>query len=252
MRVRQTRIGLPFLLLVATFAPGASAGTVYDAAGDFSLASNPNGVWSYGTTGTTLTGPLTLFNMTENNVGAPFLDGWVGNQVMFNSNFPVVAKNMSGSTQSENAVIVFPFELTEHPAPDGSYAIVRFTAPTSGLFQLNTTFSGRETTPTTTDVHVLLDGSSLFDGAVNGFGPPSDQSFATTLSLSAGDHIDFAVGFGSGSNPNFLGDLTALDATISAVPEPSSAVLLGFAAVTGFAFGTIKVCRRSSVSDVIR
>jgi hypothetical protein len=39
----------------------ARANTVYDVAQDFSIASNPNGVWTYGYE-TTLGGPLTLYS----------------------------------------------------------------------------------------------------------------------------------------------------------------------------------------------
>lgn len=93
---------------------------------------------------------------------------------------------------------------------------------------MSATFEGRETepVPTTTDVHILLNGTSLVSGYVNGFGPTSDLTFSVPLNLNAGDHIDFAVGFGS--NGNFLGDTTGLDATISSVPEPSGLVLLLF------------------------
>ena len=68
MRLRRCLEGLLFLVLM--FGDSlASAGTVYNAAGDFSIASNPNGVWSYGTTGTTLTGPLALFTTTKSGIG---------------------------------------------------------------------------------------------------------------------------------------------------------------------------------------
>jgi hypothetical protein len=106
--------------------------------------------------------------------------------------------------------------------------VVRFTAPTSGEFQLNAVFEGREflgSGPATdTDVYILLNGVALFNGEVSGFGPPSDQSFATTLNLNAGDRVDFSVGIGS--DGTFLGDTTALDATLAAVPEPEGFMLL--------------------------
>ena len=105
-------------------------------------------------------------------------------------------------------------------------AVVRFTAPASGEFQLNAVFEGREFQgggpATNTDVHILLDGVALFNGEVSGFG--SDQSFASTLNLNAGDRVDFSVGIGS--DGSFLGDTTALDATLAAVPEPEGLVLL--------------------------
>jgi hypothetical protein len=87
---------------------------------------------------------------------------------------------------------------------------------------------------TTTDVHILLNGVSPFDGAVNGFGPSSDQSFATSLSLQVGDHLDFAVG--DGADGSFLNDSTGLEATISdAIPEPSTfAITCIVAACSGF------------------
>ena len=124
------------------------------------------------------------------------------------------------------------------------------TRPPSGLFQLNTTFSGRETTlPTSTDVHVGygMDPRFTLTGAVNGFGPPSDQSFATTLSLSRWRPTSIsAVGWGLGSTPNFLGDLTALDATISAAPRTQLRCLVGICRIN-------RVCLRDDqgVSEVL-
>jgi hypothetical protein len=109
-------------------------------------------------------------------------------------------------------------------------SIVRFTAPTSGAFLLKSMFSGLDFVgPTTTDVHVLLNEVSIFDGLVNGFGP--GPSFTQVLNLNAGDHVDFAVGYGT--NGNFDFDSTGLAATFQSVPEPASILLLatGIAAV---------------------
>ena len=62
----------------------------------------------------------------------------------------------------------------------------------------------------------------------------SGPSYTSTLSLVAGDRVDFAVGFGS--NRNYIFDSTGLDATLTlhtaAVPEPGSLTLLGAAAAT--------------------
>src|SRR5262249_46211917 len=57
---------------------------------------------------------------------------------------------------------------------------------------------------TTADVHILLNGVSLFAGTIDGFagrpyiarprfGSSPDQSYAALLTLSAGDVLDFAV-----------------------------------------------------------
>ena len=94
--------------------------------------------------------------------------------------------------------------------------------------QLSSSFLGIDTHGTTTDVHILLNGNSIFSGLINGYGSQAD--FSESLSLVAGDKLDFMVGFGS--NFNFSFDSTGLSATLStqSVPEPCSLALLG----TGF------------------
>ena len=49
-------------------------------------------------------------------------------------------------------------------------------------------------------------------------------SFGNTLSLNAGDVLDFSVGFGA--NGNYFFDRTGINASVSAVPEPASLLLL--------------------------
>jgi hypothetical protein len=102
--------------------------------------------------------------------------------------------------------------------------VIRFTAPNAGSFALDSSFTGLDFVgPTTTDVHVLLDGSSIFNGIVDGFGAGSGPSFTTTLTLQKGDIVDFAVGYGT--NQNYLFDSTGITATLSSVPEPASVIL---------------------------
>lgn len=145
MRLKPSLGGWLVLLPILAAGSRASAGTVYSAAGDFSIASNPNGVWSYGTTGTTVTGPLTLYTAAKSGIGgiADWV-GWEGTQPMFGDDFPLVGKNIGATTGTSADIVLLPGELAEHPAPDGSYAVVRFTAPTSGVFLLNADFEGRE------------------------------------------------------------------------------------------------------------
>jgi hypothetical protein len=82
--------------------------------------------------------------------------------------------------------------------------------------------------PTTTDVHILLNGSSLFSDNISSYLVPS--KFTILKSLSSGDTIDFAVGYGV--DGNYFFDSTGLSGSItkensSAVPEPSTLFLLG-------------------------
>ncbi len=112
-----------------------------------------------------------------------------------------------------------------HPGPQGQDSVIRFTAPVAGTFQLASSFTGLDFVgPTTTDVHVLLDGSSIFNGNVDGFGAGSGPSFTTTLTLQKGDTVDFAVGYGT--DGTYFNDTTGITGTLSSVPEPASLILL--------------------------
>jgi hypothetical protein len=235
MRVKGMLKAIVALSIMSAVANRASADLVFSAADDFSTATNPAGPWSYGTTGPTLTGSFTLFPNLEFGTGSSAgVDGWHGTETAFGGHFPYVVKNTTTLIVSPPNVVYLPGKIVLHPAPDPSfggdraYSVVRFTAPAAGLFNLQTVFEGRAPTNegfpegTTTDVHVLLDGVALFNGAVNGFGPSSDQSYATSLNLHVGDIVDFAVG--TGVDGSFLNDSTQLDAVFtSAVPEPSTA-----------------------------
>ena len=88
-----------------------------------------------------------------------------------------------------------------------------------------------------TDVHVLHNGSSLFNSMVLSgvFGSPSSVSFSMAESLLAGDTIDFVVGNdGNGLN----NDTTALTATI--IPEPGTLALVAMSLGSLLAFRSRK------------
>lgn len=144
---------------------------------DFSLASNPNGHWSYGAT-PSLGGAFSSFTVSNADVSGWF-DQWT---------------TSSG-----------------HPA--------------AGIYDIQGLFEGLDYAyPTPTDVHILLDSStSLFSTEISPFEVPS--SFSLCQSPNAGDTIDFVVGFGT--DGSYLGDTTGLVATIRAVPERSTWLLLG-------------------------
>ena len=123
-----------------------------------------------------------------------------------------------------------------------------WTAPETNNYSLVSSFVGAdEPFPTSTDVHVLLNSSSLFSEFVNGFGAPSTKSFSTIFSLNAGDNIDFVLGYGS--NGTYSGDITGIEANITtgAVPFEFSPTL-GILAVGGlFASSCLLKCRKTFV-----
>ena len=228
----------PAIVILALITLGlaipAPARADFDAAADFSSSSNPNGVWSYGYS-TTLGGTFNLY--TENgdfpnpNGSLTGLDYWGQNIGLHN---PAVIHNGTGSTILINGTATYqPGQLGLHPGPDGEDSIVRFTVSTAATYSLSSSFAGIDTVGTTTDVYVLLNGASLFDGLINGFG--ANASYSQTLALASGDEVDFVVGYGT--NHTYFFDSTGLAAHLRAVPEPTSMLSLGlgWASIAGYA-----------------
>ncbi len=217
------------LLGFASLLPVGSAGAVtYNAAADFSTVSNPNGAWSYGSMAS-IGGVFTNFLTPSASVfgsANPNISAWSTNQA------PVVFKNTGAVTQLVvNTISVGAGQLALHPGNVGDFAVVRWTAANAGSVLLSSIFSGIDTVGATSDVHILLNGVSIFDSLINGIGAFS--SFATTLSVSQNSTIDFIVGYGA--NLNYFNDATALSATITTntlpVPEPATLLLFGIALV---------------------
>jgi hypothetical protein len=222
-------IGGAILAAALSTAAPASAAT-YDAVGDFSIASNPNGVWAYGTgvAGTSFTA------MTVNGtslLGSNSFDYWQGdNPVDF---VPLVGKNVGADPFIFSTVLVPTGVLEVHPG-QGTDTIVQFIAPTAGKYTLSTNFELLDDSPTGVIAEVYDNGTQLFSDTLTGPGanestetPGQSTAFSDTLSLKAGDTLSFAVN----NDGNFLDDSTGLTATISsAVPEPASwaLMLVGF------------------------
>jgi hypothetical protein len=188
---------------------GGQTSSRYDAAADFSATDNPHGAWSYGWS-STLGSTFNLYQFPQNVVG---LDLW---RIDVSPIEPNVIHNGTDMPLYilEGTALYQPGQLGAHPGIHGEYSLFRWTAPANGSISIATTFSGTDFVgPTTTDVHVLRDGISIFDGIVNGYGPGSGPSFADNLTVSAGDTIDFAVGWGPDQDVGF--DNTGIAASIS-------------------------------------
>jgi hypothetical protein len=190
---------------------------------DFSPTANPNGPWSYGYLAPGASPDSSTFTYYANN-------GTVTGGIQYwniaggNLTPPEIFFNPSSSVVTFSTITMQPLQAAFHPGPNDQYSDFRFAAPVSGSYSLGTLFTGIDTAGTTTDVHVLDNGTLLFSGNINGY--LATASYSATLSLSAGDIVDFAVGFGS--NGNYTSDSTALDATLTlnGVPEPGGLTLL--------------------------
>lgn len=186
---------LPFvtacLFAAGTFAP-ASRANIYNAVTDFSVASNPNGVWSYQMAGA-------LFPLSDSFTGtcgvpASSCISW-NNQLFIPDNHRIV-KNLTGSVvlESNGTVFLDPNYLNLDPE-DASVAVV-FTAPSTGFYQVAGQFLGIDAVGNAHPVSVIENGSvSLFASSIATFhqGAPFDLN----LNLNAGDTIAFNVGTGS-------------------------------------------------------
>ena len=195
---------------------------VANVASDFSATANPNGVWRYGWS--LLLGSPLILSTTPRTRGG--LDTWPGDRAP-DGNPAAYHNGTEGTIVLGGSARFEPGQFGLHPGPDGEYAVVRYIAPAATTVSLASAFTGQDLSGTTTDVHVLLNGLSLFDGFVEGFGSRSTVAFNRTLSLNNGDAIDFAVGFGR--NGSFFNDSTAVAAVIRSptpVPEPATLTLL--------------------------
>jgi hypothetical protein len=203
----------------------AQAAQTFDVAADFSTTNNPNGAWSYGWS-STLTSALNQYpdhDKMGERAGTPInIDAW-SDWEQFSSYSPNATHNGTGTINNEHWTITWqPGQFSLHPGDNGVYSHARWTAPSAGIVDIAAMFTGIDHYyGTTTDVHILHNGNSLFDGLVNGYGNTSSFSTTTSIDVGLGDTIDFAVGYGSNNNPTC--DTTALSATISFIPEPAIA-----------------------------
>lgn len=122
-----------------------------------------------------------------------------------------------GRNEGEEPVRVFNIAwpagaLALHPGPKGEYAVVRWTAPKQSRCNVDAAFSDITVDAATTDVHVLHNGSPLFEGFLNLDGRGREAKFGGPVLARKGDTIDFVVGQG---NAHYGGDSTGLAATIA-------------------------------------
>lgn len=255
--MRQFMAGVIVLLGTANL----SAGTVYDAAADLTQASidnglNPNGVWSYGYRNTAASTEFALLpvhgQLPYDEPDFTGLKGWFDLEDEAGWRLPVVMKNTTDTPLvggGADEIIVPPGGLVMHPytySTGQAYAVLRWTAPSSATADLAITFTGIDyheadsqcpyTFFTTTDVHVIKNGLSVFEAEVTGglYASTNIQSYSVrNMAVAGGDTIDFIVG--PGPDDNFGADSTGISVQIS-VPEPSAFVLLGIGAVGLFAW----------------
>jgi hypothetical protein len=211
------------ILLSAALTPSSFAVVVFDAADDYSPTSNPNGVWSYGYS--TVANPNTFVAYDTNQYLVAGVNFWDSSSLTDN---PTVSKNMTNSAVTWSTATWQADQLALHPGRNNEFSIIRFTAPANCTYTLEGSFIGIDEQGATTDVKVILNGTTWFSDELNYNGNGNTSNFLGTVTMNAGDTLDFRVGDG-GNGPLF--DSTGFEAVVVCIPEPSS-LFLG-AASTG-------------------
>jgi len=206
-------------LSVAVCRPAVGQPVSYLAESDFSLSGNPNGVWSYGYS-TTLSGPITLFNTAVTDPSG--LKIWRTNS----GTDPFIALNPTGVPINYGTAVIKGGSLAIMPNTN-TYTHLLWKAPQAGKYYLLGLFYGADPTPTSTDVHILRNGSAIWNGTVNDYNVNHGYGGILALGL-PGDTFDFVVGPGASWGTNDTTGLSAVVQGPGAVPLPPVALITAF------------------------
>lgn len=205
------------LLCAAMVIIGAGSpamGTVYTVSEGFSGDNNPNGAWAFGWRDSADT---TAFNIyTSHGVYDGGVDYWYLSGI-----------GLPSSGKNETALPIPPWQPGEvalapgfnNYYPESRWSLARWTAPAAGDYIVHALFTGFSASPSA-DVHVILNGTSVFDGSVVGNGDTAD--YAGILSISENDVVDFVVGDGGSQALLPNSDWTKVSASLTTIPEPAS------------------------------
>jgi hypothetical protein len=210
LRTLAMAIGVLLLIPQAGSAQTQNPATPdYDAVRDFSIISNPNGVWSYGWM-SPLGSSLNLYTVTDTTA--------VSGMSFWEETFatpPVVGHNDTSNTICWRTVCDPPTYLVVHPGFNNEVTVVRWTAPSSGRFRVQGAVAGLDYQyPTTTTFYEVLNSNRiLFRATIDSYHSPF--LFQNVLPVSAGDTVDFAVDFGQ--DGNWTGDSTGIQFKVTSV-----------------------------------
>jgi hypothetical protein len=216
------------VVLLALLAPEA---TTHDISADFSFQRNPNKVWQYGYSATNSldpsqfrldgyadpSGPIGFWHPSVSHQPGP---GW----------YPYIAFNSTNQSQfgSKKGWAARAGEIAMEASNSGQFSLVRFVAPEDGTYKVSAQFEGIHFGLSTTDVHVLHDGTALFDADIDGYGgDPAfhkvegthpTAAYSAEVELKTNDTVTFAVGYGK-NKTNYC-DTTGLFAQVVLISRP--------------------------------
>jgi hypothetical protein len=218
-------------IIVLIFAQLGQASTTFDLSADFTFRDKSNKVWQYGYSATNSLAPDQFRVDTQSERVDMQCDptGSIGfwhpsaNQGPGPGYYPYVAYNTTKQSQVGcKGWALRAGEVAMEASNSGQYGLVRFVAPVTGTYKISAKFAGIHYGLSTTDVHVLHNGTPLFDADIDGYGgDPAfhkvqganpTASYSGQIQLKANDTVTFAVGYGK--NKTNSGDTTGLFAQI--------------------------------------
>lgn len=232
---------------LAALTSTAQAETVYDASADFSLNSNPIGVWSYAAWNMSANfyGNATASSASYGGLGLPGWDWGASNWQ------PCIVSNRTGATVDlggSGAILIPSNSIMLYPG-NGTGTLLVFTAPTTGLYNVSASMTDIATGNTARDLSDGHNGPAggvyrwdattpfiLGDGAqgqkdwmyMSLYGDTLTYS-ANAVTLTAGDKIALLVwpdGMGNGDVWDLGNDAVAASFVVTAVPEPTALIML--------------------------
>ena len=213
LRMLSGSMGMAAALLAA---PTLGSAETWDATTQFSVNNgNPNGPWSYGWE-SALNDTLKLYDKVRAG------EQWYADGHHADDFTPTVWLNDLG----HEAYGVLPGQISLHPGWDDSFSVVRWTSPIAGTIDVSGFFGAGDSGNMSYYIAAndVTTSSWLSDSAT--------ERFQFSLSVNAGDTLDFIVGVPV--NGGYAFGNTPLGVTIETsgtAPEPSTWALM----VAGFA-----------------
>lgn len=199
----------------------------------------------YGFAGDISGGAFTAYNRYTNNSGGGNDGISAGDEAFYQATLSGAfnATQLRTIRETGNTTRAANLELTLRPDNDAAsqYNIVRFVAPFAQTFNI----SGYFVVPATAgDAEVGYRATGLSSSSQT-LAPGAQRSFNFTVTLAAGDFVDFYNGFGSVFSST---DMVFLNARITAIPEPSTLLLAGISLAAATA-GALKIRRAGGAVD---
>ena len=171
-----SRFLLPLVLPWLALTPAWAQTPVYDAVKDFSIASNPNGVWSYGTVGHSHN------HLVEDNTGA--LNGIPGWTAWIDHRAPPhrteIARNGTRKVIRYGSIVAPTNELMINPESRGEAYII-FTAPEHGLYRIDAELQAIDKRVASHYVAIFSKNRSVLFVALSAFGQTAEYHHYVTL-----------------------------------------------------------------------